>query len=124
MLEHINVTVSDPDTTAQMLCDLFGWHIRWTGASKNNGYTVHVGTEDRYVALYAPPQDVVSGDTESYYRAGAVNHLGVLVDDLSAAETRIKAAGIATHSHQTYDPGSRFYFHDSDGIEYEVVSYA
>ena len=25
-LEHVNVTVADPDKTAAVLCDLFGWH--------------------------------------------------------------------------------------------------
>jgi catechol 2,3-dioxygenase-like lactoylglutathione lyase family enzyme len=122
LFEHVNVTVSDPKKTAAMLVDLFGWHVRWEGPSKYDGYTVHVGTDDEYIALYAllkqerPKQ-------ESYYRTGAVNHFGILVDDLDAAEQRILKAGIKTHSHQTYDPGSRFYFHDHDGIEWEVISY-
>ncbi|KJS28094.1 MAG: glyoxalase [Hyphomonadaceae bacterium BRH_c29] len=123
IFEHVNVTVSDPKKTAAMLVDLFGWHVRWEGPSKYDGYTVHVGTEDEYVALYAlPEQD--RPEQESYYRTGAVNHFGILVDDLDAAEQRILKAGLKTHSHQTYDPGSRFYFHDHDGIEWEVVSYA
>ena len=121
--EHVNVTVSDPKKTAQMLVDLFGWHIRWEGPSKYDGYTVHVGTDEDYVALYAlPKQD--RPEQESYYRTGALNHFGILVEDLRAAEQKILAAGIETHSHQTYDPGSRFYFHDHDGIEWEVLSYA
>ncbi|MCB9962606.1 MAG: VOC family protein [Hyphomonas sp.] len=121
--EHVNVTVSDPKKTAQMLVDLFGWHVRWEGPSKYSGYTVHVGTDDDYVALYAlPEQD--RPERESYYRTGAINHFGILVDDLGDAEDRILKAGYKTHSHQTYDPGSRFYFHDHDGIEWEVVSYA
>lgn len=123
LFEHVNVTVSDPKKTAAMLEELFGWHIRWEGPSKYDGYTVHVGTKDDYIALYAlPEQD--KPDQESYYRTGAVNHFGILVDDLDAAEQRILKAGYKTHSHQTYDPGSRFYFHDHDGIEWEVVSYA
>ena len=123
LFEHVNVTVSDPKKTAAMLVDLFGWHVRWEGPSKYDGYTVHVGTDDDYIALYAlPKQD--RPDEESYYRTGAVNHFGILVDDLDATEKRILASGIKTHSHQTYDPGSRFYFHDHDGIEWEVVSYA
>ncbi|MEO1964281.1 VOC family protein [Hyphomonas sp.] len=123
LFEHVNVTVSDPKKTAAMLVDLFGWHVRWEGPSKYDGYTVHVGTDDEYIALYAlPKQD--RPDEESYYRTGAVNHFGILVDDLDATEKRILASGIKTHSHQTYDPGSRFYFHDHDGIEWEVVSYA
>lgn len=122
LLEHVNFTVSDPDRTARMLSEVFGWTIRWSGPSKGGGYTVHVGTDARYVALYRPASDV-DRPGDSLKRAGAVNHIGVLVEDLAAAEARVLEQGIKTHSHQTYDPGSRFYFHDEDGIEYEVVSY-
>ena len=122
IFEHVNVTVSDPKKTAEMLHRLFGWKIRWEGPSKYDGDTVHVGTDDAYVALYALPQQE-RPEQESYYRTGAVNHFGILVDDLDAAEQVILADGLKTHSHQTYDPGSRFYFHDHDGIEWEVVSY-
>jgi len=123
LFEHVNVTVSDPKKTAAMLVALFGWHVRWEGPAKYDGYTVHVGTDERYLALYTlPKQD--RPKQESYHRTGAVNHFGILVDDLDSAEKRILDAGYKTHSHQTYDPGSRFYFHDHDGIEWEVVSYA
>lgn len=124
ILEHINMTVSNPDRTAEMLSDLFGWKIRWAGDSLNNGRSVHVGNDDDYVALYSVGAPRALGDNENYHLAGAVNHLGILVDDLAAAEKRILEYGIKTHSHQTYEPGSRFYFHDHDGIEYEVLSYA
>ena len=123
LFEHVNMTVSDPDKTAGMLAGLFDWKVRWSGDSIHGGRSVHVGTDTHYVALYAP-----AGETQApgnnYDRRGAVNHLGILVEDLKAAEARVLDAGIKTHSHQTYDPGSRFYFHDHDGIEYEVVSYA
>ena len=33
------------------------------------------------------------------------------------------STGVLEHSHGDYDPGRRFYFHDVDNIEYEVVSY-
>ncbi|MEM7330278.1 MAG: VOC family protein [Pseudomonadota bacterium] len=124
ILEHVNLTVSDPDRTAEMLVDLFGWKIRWAGASLNNGRTVHVGNEEDYVALYKTGNPRILSENENYSMAGAVNHLGILVDDLKAAEKRVLEYGIKTHSHQTYEPGSRFYFHDHDNIEYEVVSYA
>lgn len=122
LLEHINMTVSDPDRTAKMLADLFGWHVRWSGPSLGGGRSVHVGDKERYVALYSPNTETAS-HSESFRQRGAVNHLGILVDDLDAAEQTVLALGIKTHSHQTYDPGSRFYFHDHDAIEYEVVSY-
>jgi len=123
ILEHVNMTVSDPDKTGQMLVELFDWKIRWSGASLHNGRTVHVGNDDDYVALYAKDQPRQLDENENYRIAGAINHLGILVSDLETAERRIQAYGLKTHSHQTYEPGSRFYFHDHDGIEYEVLSY-
>lgn len=122
-LEHVNLTVSNPDRTAKMLEDIFGWHVRWSGPSLGGGYTVHVGTDDDYVALYTNPKsEAVEG--EPYTKVGAVNHLGVLVEDLDLLEAKVKEAGYEPVNHQTYEPGSRFYFFDKDHIEYEVVSYS
>lgn len=123
ILEHVNVTVKDPARTADLLCDLFGWHVRWQGESIDNGQSVHVGGKSGYLAIYS--QSPLKGTSpNSYTTAGGLNHIGILVDDLAATEAKVLAAGIATHSHQTYEPGSRFYFNDFDGIEYEVLSYA
>ncbi|MEZ5559704.1 MAG: VOC family protein [Pseudomonadales bacterium] len=124
MLEHVNVTVSDPDRTARMLCELFGWHVRWQGPSKMGGHTVHVGTEDGYLAVYTHPRSGKGDSIGPGLRWGGLNHVGVLVDDLDAVERRIHAAGIETFNHGDYEPGRRFYFNDPDGIEFEVVSYA
>ena len=119
MLEHVNVTVSDPRRTAEMLERLFGWRIRWEGPAKLNGRTVHVGTDDSYVALWSPPPGMAFGEEDS-----RLNHIGVVVTDLDAAEARVKAEGLEPYNHGDYEPGRRFYFDDSDGIEFEVVSYA
>lgn len=124
-LEHVNFTVSDPQATAAMLVDLFGWHIRWQGDAKGNGYTIHVGTDDCYVAVYRGPdsdQTVPKADA-SYQTRGGMNHLGVVVDDLDAVEAKVEALGFEAHSHADYDPGRRFYFYDADGVEIEVVQY-
>ncbi len=120
-LEHINITVTDPAKTAQMLCDLFGWRIRWQGAAKDDGFTYHVGGDDSYVAVYSKGG---SGPAPARYEApGSLNHLGVVVDDLDAVEDRVKAAGFTPHMHADYEPGRRFYFDEADGIEIEVVCY-
>ena len=29
-IEHVNVTVSDPDRAARLMAVLFGWHVRWS----------------------------------------------------------------------------------------------
>lgn len=122
MLEHVNVTVSDPLQTAQMLCELFDWKIRWQGDAIHDGLTVHVGGDDSYVAVYAHP-DQEAPAREPYWTRGGLNHIGVVVDDLDEAERRVKAAGFTPKNHADYEPGRRFYFDDDDGIEFEVVSY-
>jgi predicted enzyme related to lactoylglutathione lyase len=48
----------------------------------------------------------------------------VEVDDLDEIEARVIAAGLTPTPQEDYEPGSRFYFFDPNGIEFEVVSYA
>lgn len=122
ILEHANVTVSDVHATAKWMQAVFGWRIRWEGASIHNGYSLHIGGEGSYLALYHPPEGVTDGG-DTYRTTGGLNHLAVVVDDLDAVEARVKGQGFETVSHADYEPGRRFYFDDADGIEFEVVSY-
>ena len=122
ILEHVNVTVSDPEKTANLLCTLFGWHIRWHGDAKNGGTTYHVGSDESYVAVYAE-NEAIKPTYDTYHSRGGLNHIGVVVDDLDEIEARVRKAGLTPHSHADYEPGRRFYFDDPDGIEFEVVSY-
>ena len=121
-LEHVNVTVSDPARTAAMLSDLFGWHIRWQGRTASGGYTIHVGSDTDYLAVYALTPD--ANGRAGHAKGAPLNHLGIEVDDLDAMEQRVIARGLVPFNHGDYEPGRRFYFFDEDGIEYEIVSYA
>ncbi len=121
-LEHLNITVSDPDATAAWMERVFDWRVRWSGPAISDGYTVHVGDADRYVALYTPGKAAPATES-SYAHIGGFNHLAVVVDDLDEIEKRVKAEGFTAGEHYDYEPGHRFYFHDGDGIEIEVVSY-
>ena len=122
LLEHANYTVSNPAATARWMEEIFGWHIRWQGAAIAGGHAVHVGTDNHYLALYSPGQPTLRPDT-SYVTTGGLNHIAVVVDDLDATEAAIRDHGFVTKNHADYEPGRRFYFHDGDGIEYEVVQY-
>ncbi len=122
-LEHVNVTVSDPDRTAALLCGLFDWKVRWAGPGMTTGRTVHVGSDESYVALFSYG-DAATSREESYRTRAGLNHIAVVVDDLAAIEARVKAAGLRPESHADYEPGRRFYFREPDGIEIEVVSYS
>ncbi len=123
-LEHVNLTVADPKATAAMLCDLFGWQVRWEGAAIHGGHTVHVGEADTYLAVYSGvPGQALGAAENTYVRQGGLNHIGVVVDDLDAVEAAVRARGYAPHSHADYEPGRRFYFHEENGVEIEVVQY-
>lgn len=118
-LEHVNITVSDPDRTARFLAQLCGWHERWRGPAINHGWTIHLGGETDYIALYTPGQL----QTQRFPKGMPLNHVGLLVDDLEAAKQVVRAAGFTVTGEADYEPGRRFYFFDWDGIEFEVVSY-
>jgi len=119
-LEHVNISVSDPDRTADLLGALAGWRRRWEGPAMSGGRTIHCGTDQAYVALYTNPE--ISG---GFAKGAPMNHIGLAVADLAAAERVVIAAGLEPFSHGKYKPGpSSFYFFDWDHIEWEVVSYA
>ena len=121
-LEHVNVTVADPDATAAVLVDLFGWRVRWSGPGMTTGRTVHVGGDDSYVALFSYGDAAVRHE-DSYRTRGGLNHIAVVVEDLAATEKRVAAAGYLPGETFDYEPGRRFYFREANGIEIEVVSY-
>ncbi len=124
-LEHTNFTVRNPDSTAKLLADIFGWEVRWSGPSLDIGYTVHLGTPGNggtYLALYAPAE-VEENEPRSHLNIANLNHVGVVVDDLDEIERRVMASGLATTNHGDYEPGRRFYFDLEDGVEIEVISY-
>jgi len=122
-LEHVNICVPDPVATAAVLERLFDWRIRWEGVSPGDGYSVHVGDTEGYVALYRPGHGMQAADPGRYRRWAGLNHVGVVVSDLDQAEARVRAEGYETHGHAAYEPGRRFYFDGPDGVEYEVVAY-
>jgi catechol 2,3-dioxygenase-like lactoylglutathione lyase family enzyme len=120
-IEHVNVTVADADASAALAERLFGWKIRWAGPSLRGGRTVHVGTAGQYLAFYSPP---AGGGAVGWPKGMPLNHVAVEVDDLDAIEREVTAAGLSPFGHDDYEPGRRFYFFDTNGIEFEVVSYA
>ncbi|WP_071795711.1 VOC family protein [Natronohydrobacter thiooxidans] len=121
-LEHVNITVADPDAAAAELCSLFDWKIRWSGPGMTTGRTVHVGEEASYLALFTfgNPDEL---HQETYRTRGGLNHIAIVVDDLDATEARVRAAGYTPGEVHDYEPGRRFYFVEANGIEIEVVEY-
>lgn len=118
-IEHVNITVTNPERSAALMERLFGWHVRWEGPARDGGRTIHVGTDDHYLALYTPP-----AAAQSWPKGQPLNHVGVEVEDIDATEARAIAAGLKPFNHGSYGPGNRhFYLFDHDGIEFEILTY-
>jgi len=117
-IEHVNLTVSDIERSAALFEKLLGWHQRWRGPAINGGETIHVGENETYLALYTD-----RADHAGQRKGRPLNHVGLLVDDLDAAERVVIEHGLEPFNHADYTPGRRFYFFDWDGIEFEVASY-
>jgi catechol 2,3-dioxygenase-like lactoylglutathione lyase family enzyme len=121
-IEHVNVTVRNPERVAALMEALFDWHVRWSGPGRDGGRTVHVGSDYSYVALWTGKDETYTD--ADFAKGRPLNHIGVEVEDLDAVEAKVTAAGLQPFNHADYEPGRRFYFLDPDGIEYEVISYA
>ncbi|MBV7259582.1 VOC family protein [Erythrobacter crassostreae] len=120
-LEHANISVTDPERSAELFKQMLGWGERWRGPSQKYGWSLHVGDQKNgqtYLALYTG--DHVKGD---YSKGQPLNHIAFVVNDLDAAEQVVIASGLKPFGHDDYDPGKRFYFFDWDGIEFEIVCY-
>ena len=120
-LEHVNLTVRDPERSAALFADLLDLHIRWKGDIGGGRLGVHVGNDDQYLALF---QALGEGAIDHDMVRPGLNHFGFTVDDLDEADRRLRAAGITHIVHaQPYEPGRRLYFRDYDDNEVELVQY-
>ncbi|MBY5973479.1 VOC family protein [Pseudooceanicola marinus] len=121
-LDHANITVDDPDATADWLCNVFGWQVLWRGSGIEVGRTVHVGTDDSYIALFTFGGP--NAPRPARYRTqGMLNQLSVLTEeDIGAVEARVANAGFEPINHREAGARRRFCFLDHDGIEWEVAA--
>ena len=118
-IEHVNLTVGDPEALSDLLQRIFDWRVRWDGPNRSGGRTIHVGANDHYLALCG-----AVGTTPPVHAKGRpLNHVAIEVDDLDAAQARARAAGLDPTDYDVYEPGRRFYFVEPNGVEFEVVSY-
>lgn len=121
-IEHLNISVSNPDKTAQLLCNLFDWKIRWSGESMDDGYTVHVGSSDSYLALYSN-KHMSPKQQYSHNAVNNLNHIGVVVDDLISYETKARSLVLKPNNHRDYGHCNSFYVVDESDLEIEIICY-
>jgi len=123
VIEHVNLSASDPDKLAEQLCQLFNWQVRWSGASMDDGYTVHVGGSNSYLAIYKN-NELVENQQKSHSTIHNLNHIGVVVDDLKRLRQQATELNLSPFNDSDYGPCKSFYCHLMDGLELEVISYS
>ncbi|MEL7486462.1 MAG: VOC family protein [Pseudomonadota bacterium] len=128
-LEHCNLTVSDLDKTINFFLAVFPeFSLRHKGvledALPDGGVQktpwAHVGTDESYLALQAPPIGHEFKQNKNNY----FNHMGFVVDDIDETLERVKDAGCSnlrtdySHPHRL-----RAYAWVFDGTVLEFVQY-
>ncbi len=112
------ISRSTTSTGVQRFCRICSAGTSAGAPAINGGETIHVGGDFSYIAVYTDrkPHD-------RFPKGTPLNHVGLVVNDLDAAERVVIDAGLQPFNHADYAPGRRFYFFDWDGIEFELVSY-
>ena len=124
-LEHANITVPDIDAAITFLKTVEpALKVRQDARAEQGYRWTHVAFGDSYLALQEPHLDSGSSGMRRPYKDYGVNHLGLVVNDLSAVVERLEAAGYRRgipgeeHPHRR-----RAYYHDSADMEWELVEY-
>ena len=86
------------------------------------GYTVHVGNENSYVALYSNTK-IQDSRAQSHSQLLNLNHIAVVVNDLVETYKTAESLSLKPFNYAEYEPGRRFYVFIEDGLEVEIVSY-
>src|SRR4029078_9910330 len=103
-IEHVNLTVSDLDTSIAFYCDLLDLHVRWKGPIDGERMAAHVGDEHSYLALF---QAAAEREGDHDYRRPGITLSGFVVTALDGARRRLERLGAHVHFAPEYEPGRR-----------------
>ena len=124
-LEHLNITVPDITVALKFLALIApDFSVRKDAMSERGYRWVHVGNETCYFALQEPhPGSTAEAPRQSYTNHG-VNHIGIIIEDASATESKLLARGYKPNGPMVIESyRKRIYFYDDTGFEWEMVEY-
>lgn len=123
--EHANITVPNIDAALAFLLNAApDFQIKTDQTHQDSYRWVHIGNESCYFALQEPHSPSVSKDTRKPYQNIAVNHIGMIVDDLDNIKLNLLALGYEQNGDVTQEKhGRRLYFYDKAGFEWELIEY-
>lgn len=123
-LEHANLCVHDLDGVMRFLQTAFPeFRIRHDEVGQDGTRWVHLGTDETYIALNSAGVEEKRRGPLYSGRPG-LNHLGFEVDDVTALQARLRAAGYRESTVPNAHPArKRIYFYDPEGNDWEFVQY-
>jgi hypothetical protein len=121
-LEHANITVASIDKAIQFLGTAFPeFQIRGQGQGETRRW-LHFGNQQTYIALQQ--NNINTAAQDSIYVNSGINHLGLVVEDVSSISANLAAKGyVKTDSSVDETYRKRVYFIDDNQVEWEFIEY-
>ena len=118
LIDHVALSVSDIERSAQWYCDVLGFERQHDDVW--GGYPVFVGKNDAAIALF-PKR---GGDAKSAAPAVRVLHFAFRTNrkNFLKAQDELKKRGIQ-FEFQDHEVSHSIYFDDPDGHEIEITTY-
>jgi len=124
-IEHFNITVPNIDAALSFLqAAAPDFKVRKDVQPSDSYRWVHIGNEECYIALQEPHLGVSPETPHERYENIGVNHVAMIVEDVSAVEKNLIAAGFKKNPDEISETHrKRVYFYDASGFEWEFVEY-
>jgi len=124
-IEHANLTVPDIDAAMDFLKTVAPeFRVMHDAISDSGTRWVHFGAGGTYLALEQPHDKALPSSLNPRYQNYGINHLGLIVADMTAVKARLEARGYHEgHIPEITPARIRRYFYDAAGMEWELVEY-
>lgn len=123
--EHANLTVPNIDAAIAFLLNAApDFRIKADQSPEGKQRWVHIGNNTCYFALQEPHDSLTSIDNRKPYQNIAINHIGMIVENLDSIQNKLLSLGYEQNGDITQEKyGRRIYFYDKAHFEWELVEY-
>lgn len=124
-IEHCNITVPNIDEAIKFIQIVApDFKVRRDETPPSSNRWAHIGNEQYYFALQEPHIGSEAKKPRQAYKNNGVNHIALIVDDLSAIEEKLVKSGYLRSIDTPIEKyRKRLYFFDSFGFEWELIEY-
>jgi len=125
-IEHLNITVPDIDDAIKFIQIVApDFKVRMDVKPHGSYRWAHIGNDEYYFALQESHLDSEPRKPRKAYKNFGINHIALVVEDISKVETQLINAGYKRSiDTPTEEYRKRLYFFDHSGFEWELVEYS